>query len=100
MSILHRFRLAGTVAIVTGAPAGIGVAIATALAEAGADVAPLSSRPRAVHSGVVVRRTRPQRRPGDGRIPFRGARPRREHSCTDGYLTATTIESGPTSGST
>lgn len=39
MSILDRFRLDGKVAVVTGASAGLGVAIAEALAEAGADVA-------------------------------------------------------------
>ena len=39
MPILDRFRLDGKVAIVTGASAGLGVAIAHALAEAGADVA-------------------------------------------------------------
>jgi NAD(P)-dependent dehydrogenase (short-subunit alcohol dehydrogenase family) len=39
MSILDQFRLDGKVAIVTGASAGLGVAIAKALAEAGADVA-------------------------------------------------------------
>src|ERR1700756_4548303 len=38
MGILDRFSLAGKVAIVTGASAGLGVAIAQALAEAGADV--------------------------------------------------------------
>jgi NAD(P)-dependent dehydrogenase (short-subunit alcohol dehydrogenase family) len=38
MSILDRFRLDGRVAIVTGASSGLGVAFATALAEAGADV--------------------------------------------------------------
>ena len=37
-SILDRFRLDGKVAIVTGASSGLGVAFATALAEAGADV--------------------------------------------------------------
>jgi NAD(P)-dependent dehydrogenase (short-subunit alcohol dehydrogenase family) len=37
--ILDRFRLDGKVAIVTGASSGLGVAIAIALAEAGADVA-------------------------------------------------------------
>jgi NAD(P)-dependent dehydrogenase (short-subunit alcohol dehydrogenase family) len=39
VSILDRFRLDGRVAIVTGASAGLGVAFAQALAEAGADVA-------------------------------------------------------------
>lgn len=38
MTVLDRFRLDGKVAIVTGASAGLGVAIAKALAEAGADV--------------------------------------------------------------
>jgi NAD(P)-dependent dehydrogenase (short-subunit alcohol dehydrogenase family) len=38
LSVLDRFRLDGKVAIVTGASAGLGVAIAQALAEAGADV--------------------------------------------------------------
>ena len=37
--ILDKFRLDGRVALVTGASAGLGAAIATALAEAGADVA-------------------------------------------------------------
>jgi NAD(P)-dependent dehydrogenase (short-subunit alcohol dehydrogenase family) len=39
MTILDRFRLDDRVAIVTGASSGLGVAFATALAEAGADVA-------------------------------------------------------------
>ena len=38
MAVLHRFRLDGRVAIVTGASSGLGVTIATALAEAGADL--------------------------------------------------------------
>ncbi|MBC3192352.1 glucose 1-dehydrogenase [Pseudonocardia sp. C8] len=38
MSVMERFRLDGKVAVVTGASAGLGVAFATALAEAGADV--------------------------------------------------------------
>ena len=39
MGILDRFRLDGRVALVTGASSGLGVAFATALAEAGADLA-------------------------------------------------------------
>jgi len=39
MSILDRFRLDRKVAVVTGASSGLGVSIAQALAEAGADVA-------------------------------------------------------------
>jgi NAD(P)-dependent dehydrogenase (short-subunit alcohol dehydrogenase family) len=39
MSILDRFRLDGKTAIVTGASSGLGVAFATGLAEAGADIA-------------------------------------------------------------
>jgi NAD(P)-dependent dehydrogenase (short-subunit alcohol dehydrogenase family) len=38
VSVLDRFRLDGKVAVVTGASAGLGVAFAKALAEAGADV--------------------------------------------------------------
>ncbi|WP_438295953.1 SDR family NAD(P)-dependent oxidoreductase [Streptomyces sp. HUAS TT7] len=38
MSVLDRFRLDGRVAVVTGASSGLGIAFATALAEAGADV--------------------------------------------------------------
>lgn len=39
MTILDRFRLDGRVAILTGASSGLGVGFATALAEAGADLA-------------------------------------------------------------
>ena len=39
MSIMDRFSLRGEVAIVTGASSGLGVAFATGLAEAGADIA-------------------------------------------------------------
>lgn len=39
MNVLDRFRLDGSVAIVTGASSGLGVAIAEALARAGADLA-------------------------------------------------------------
>jgi NAD(P)-dependent dehydrogenase (short-subunit alcohol dehydrogenase family) len=38
MSVLDRFRLDGRVAVITGASSGLGVAMARALAEAGADV--------------------------------------------------------------
>jgi NAD(P)-dependent dehydrogenase (short-subunit alcohol dehydrogenase family) len=38
MTVLDRFRLDGRIAIVTGASSGLGVSIARALAEAGADV--------------------------------------------------------------
>ncbi|WP_067904588.1 SDR family NAD(P)-dependent oxidoreductase [Nocardia vaccinii] len=38
MSVLDKFRLDGRVVIVTGASSGLGVAFATAVAEAGADV--------------------------------------------------------------
>ncbi len=38
MTVLDRFRLDGKVAVVTGASSGLGVAFATALAEAGADL--------------------------------------------------------------
>lgn len=38
MGVIDRFRLDGRVAVVTGASSGLGVAFATALAEAGADV--------------------------------------------------------------
>ncbi len=38
MAVLDLFRLDGTVAVVTGASSGLGVAFAQALAEAGADV--------------------------------------------------------------
>jgi NAD(P)-dependent dehydrogenase (short-subunit alcohol dehydrogenase family) len=43
-TILDRFRLDGKVAIVTGASSGLGVAFATGLAEAGADVAVCARR--------------------------------------------------------
>ena len=43
MSILDRFRLDGKTALVTGARRGIGFAMATALAEAGADIIAVSA---------------------------------------------------------
>jgi NAD(P)-dependent dehydrogenase (short-subunit alcohol dehydrogenase family) len=39
LQVLERFRLDGRAAVVTGASSGLGVAVAVALAEAGADVA-------------------------------------------------------------
>ena len=53
--ILDKFRLDGKVALVTGASAGLGAAIAVALAEAGADVAchGNSRTPDATCAGVV-----------------------------------------------
>ena len=45
MSVMDRFRLDDKVAIVTGASAGLGVAIAQSLAEAGADVGLAARRP-------------------------------------------------------
>jgi NAD(P)-dependent dehydrogenase (short-subunit alcohol dehydrogenase family) len=50
MPILDRFRLDGRVAIVTGASAGLGVAVAQALAEAGADVALAARRAGALEN--------------------------------------------------
>ena len=44
MSVKQQFDLAGRVAIVTGASRGLGVAMATALAEAGARVVVTSTR--------------------------------------------------------
>jgi NAD(P)-dependent dehydrogenase (short-subunit alcohol dehydrogenase family) len=54
MSILDRFHLDGKVAIVTGASAGLGVAVAEALAEAGADVALGARRADALQKTVAL----------------------------------------------
>jgi NAD(P)-dependent dehydrogenase (short-subunit alcohol dehydrogenase family) len=52
LTILDRFRLDGKVAVVTGAAAGLGVAIAQALAEAGADMALGDKRPECLDETV------------------------------------------------
>jgi 7-alpha-hydroxysteroid dehydrogenase len=68
MSVLDRFRLDGKVAIVTGAGKGIGAAIATAFADAGADVA-ITARTAAdleqVAAGVEALGRRALVHPGD-----------------------------------
>ena len=53
MNILERFSLAGKVALVTGASAGLGAGFAVALAEAGADVV-LAARRRAGLEAVAA----------------------------------------------
>ncbi|MEV7602239.1 SDR family NAD(P)-dependent oxidoreductase [Kitasatospora sp. NPDC089797] len=58
MGVLDRFRLDGRVAVVTGASSGLGVAFATALAEAGADLvlgARRAERLEAVRAAVEER---------------------------------------------
>ena len=59
MSILDRFRLDGRRALVTGCRRGIGLAIASALAEAGADIVGVSASLEEHGSQVedAVRRT-------------------------------------------
>ena len=53
MSSLDLFSLAGRTAAVTGAIRGIGLAIATALAEAGADIVAVGSTPPGAESAVA-----------------------------------------------
>jgi NAD(P)-dependent dehydrogenase (short-subunit alcohol dehydrogenase family) len=53
-SILDRFRLDGRVAVVTGASSGLGVAIARALAEAGADVVVAARRVQKLADTVAL----------------------------------------------
>jgi NAD(P)-dependent dehydrogenase (short-subunit alcohol dehydrogenase family) len=62
-SVLDLFQLSGKVAIVTGASSGLGIAVAHAMAEAGADVAVAARRPEhletvrvsvAAHGGRVI----------------------------------------------
>ena len=58
MSVLDRFKLDGRVAIVTGASSGLGVTIAHALAEAGADIALGARRAdRLVETRALVEKT-------------------------------------------
>jgi len=68
VGVLDRFRLDGKVAIVTGAGKGIGAAIATAFAEAGADVA-ITARTAsdldAVAAGIGAAGRRAVVHPGD-----------------------------------
>jgi NAD(P)-dependent dehydrogenase (short-subunit alcohol dehydrogenase family) len=54
MGVLDRFSLDGKVAIVTGASAGLGVSIAAALAEAGADLALGARRAEAMADTVSL----------------------------------------------
>jgi len=53
-SILDLFRLDGRVALVTGAASGLGAAIATALAEAGAQVAVHGNRRPAIDTAKAI----------------------------------------------
>ena len=53
-SILDLFRLDGRVALITGAASGLGAAIATALAEAGAQVAVHGNRRAALDTAVSI----------------------------------------------
>jgi 2-deoxy-D-gluconate 3-dehydrogenase len=54
ISVLDRFRLDGRVALVTGAASGLGAAIATALAEAGAQVAVHGNRRPATETASAI----------------------------------------------
>ncbi len=52
--ILDRFRLDGSVAVITGGTKGIGLAITLALAEAGADVAGRKRKTKPAGEGFVL----------------------------------------------
>ena len=53
MSILDKFNLSGKTALVTGARRGIGMAMAVALSEAGADIVATSAGMEAESSAVA-----------------------------------------------
>lgn len=57
MALLDQFRLVGKTALVTGASAGIGAAVAVALAEAGADVLCHGNTHSADHTCEAIART-------------------------------------------
>src|SRR5579875_3480396 len=54
MGILDRFRLDGKTALVTGSASGLGAAIATALAQAGATVACHGNRRAAIDTAEAI----------------------------------------------
>ncbi|MCC8194428.1 MAG: SDR family NAD(P)-dependent oxidoreductase, partial [Deltaproteobacteria bacterium] len=54
MGILHSFDLTGKTALVTGGTRGIGLALATALGEAGARVAFTGTRQKGVENALAL----------------------------------------------
>jgi NAD(P)-dependent dehydrogenase (short-subunit alcohol dehydrogenase family) len=56
-AVLDLFRVDGRVALITGASRGLGAAMATALAEAGADVALHSTTQPATDTAACIQRT-------------------------------------------